>query len=242
MKRHSVIRRCVLAAGLGLLLVGILAVSLAWGAIWPSPPVTALQSRAGGDVASPAAPVLPGVSTSGPAPQPVRADAGRTTQDISAKAAPAKPDAERAVREAWQRAREAGVYDFATHLSQVTYPARALANVGRGPSRAELHLEGEIDQPARTLAFRMWQPGTAEAGVSSPAKTSGSDAEARIEGDRAYVRPAGGDWKEVEDFSASFAPDNDPLAFLAGMVNVREMPAEELGSGGAEAQRSGGNW
>jgi len=39
-------------------------------------------------------------------------------------------------------------------------------------------------------------------------------AEARIEGDRAYLRPAGGEWKEVEDFSASFAPGSDPIAFL----------------------------
>ena len=118
------------------------------------------------------------------------------------------------------------VYNFATDLSQITYPARSLANVGRGPSRANIHVEGEIDQPARTLAFRMWEPGSAGTGEAGDAKAPGSEAEARIEGDRAYVRPAGGEWKEVEDFSASFAPDNDPLAYLAGMVNVREMPAE----------------
>ena len=170
MKRHSVIRRCVLAAGLGLLLVGILAVSLGWATIWPSPPVAALQTRAGGDVASPAAPALPGESTSGRAAQPVRADAGRSTQDISAKAAPPQPDAGRAVHDAWQRARDAGSYNFATDLSQVSYPARSLANAGRGPSRADIHVEGEIDQPARTLAFRMWEPGSAGTGEQATSK------------------------------------------------------------------------
>jgi hypothetical protein len=134
------------------------------------------------------------------------------------------------VQDAWQRARAAGIYNFATDLSQVTYPARSLANAGRGPSRADLHMEGALNQPARTLTFRMWQPGQAGTGKADSTKTPGSEAEARIEGDRAYVRPAGGEWKEAADFSASFAPDTDPLAFLAGIKNVREIPAEEHGS------------
>ena len=103
-----------------------------------------------------------------------------------------------------------------------------------------MHMEGEIDQPARTLEFRLWQPGMTGAGGAGSAMTPGSgaesSAEARIEGDRTYMRPAGGEWKEVEDFSSSFAPDNDPLAFLGGIKNVREMPGGGSlpGSGGAE--------
>ena len=45
---------------------------------------------------------------------------------------------------------------------------------------------------------------------------------------------AGAEWKEVEDFSSSFAPDNDPLAFLGGIKNVRKILAEERPNGGAQ--------
>jgi Concanavalin A-like lectin/glucanases superfamily/Bacterial TSP3 repeat/Bacterial Ig-like domain len=171
------------------------------------------------------------------------------TSKVFAKGA---ADPAEAVRRAWQRARDAGVYAFATDLAQITYPARSLSNAGRGPDRSQLHMEGQIDQPARTLEFRMWQPSMTGAGGAASGMAPGSGAEARIEGDRAYVRPlratvsgqsgdaagaddgAGADWKEVEDFSASFAPDNDPLAFLGGMKNVQEIPGEEQGSRGAE--------
>ena len=51
MKQHSVLRRSVLAAGLCLLLVGILTVSLGWATTSPSLPVAALQARAGGEAA-----------------------------------------------------------------------------------------------------------------------------------------------------------------------------------------------
>jgi uncharacterized repeat protein (TIGR01451 family) len=140
------------------------------------------------------------------------------TSKVSTSTDPAE-----AVRGAWEMARDTGVYGFATDLVQASYPARTLANSGRGPQSYESHMEGEVDQPARTLEFRLWQPGTTgSSGV-------GSGAEARIEGDRAYLRPAGGEWKEVEDFSSTFAPDTDPLAFLAGIKNVREvMPVEQI--------------
>ncbi|MGD8903590.1 MAG: hypothetical protein PVI67_08495, partial [Anaerolineae bacterium] len=126
----------------------------------------------------------------------------------SARTDPVNP--KRAVRAAWEKARDAGTYAFATNLAQTTYPALTLANAGRGPERSELLLEGEIDQPARTLAFRMGQPG------------SEASSEGRIEGDRAYVRQAGGEWQEVEDFTISFAPDNDLLAFLGGIKDIAE--------------------
>ena len=226
MKQYSVLRRSLSAAGLCLLLVGILAVSLIWANA--SPPLPVARPPAQTVAADPVARAAqPGQNDGGPAPQTVS----------FASEAP-KPAAKRAVQDAWQRARAAGIYNFATDLAQVSYPARSLANVGRGPSRAALHMEGQLNQPARTLTFRMWEPGQAGPGGTGGAKTSGSEAEARIEGDRAYVRPAGGEWKEAADFSTSFAPDNDPLAFLAGIKNVREIPAEEHGSRGAGEQGS----
>jgi hypothetical protein len=129
--------------------------------------------------------------------------------------------AARAVRQAWERARDAGAYRFSTGLTQLTYPARALSNSGRGPQTVELHLEGEVDLPARTMGFRMWQAGTSGSGSAS------GGVDGRVEGDRVYVRGADGSWQEVEDFTANFAPDSDPLAFLGGMVDVREVPPLE---------------
>ena len=187
MKHHLVLQRRVLAVATSLLLLGLLMASLVWAGSPPSP-VAGGASPAGGD------------ATRSFAQAEVGSPSARTD----------RIDAKRAVRDAWEKARDAGTYAFATNVTQVTYPALALANAGRGPERSELFLEGEIDQPARTLEFRMGQPGSDVSG------------EARIEGDRAYVRQAGGTWQEVEDFSASFAPDNDLLAFLGGIKDIAD--------------------
>ncbi|MGD8464673.1 MAG: hypothetical protein PVI09_12480, partial [Anaerolineae bacterium] len=185
MKHHFFLQRRFLTAGTSFLLLGLLVASLA-GAVSPSVPPAGDGSPAGGV----------------PAWSVAQAEGGRP----SAQTGPAA--ARRAVREAWEKARDAGTYAFATHLAQTTFPALALVNAGRGPERSELLLQGEIDQPARTMAFRMGQPG------------SEGSAEGRIEGDRAYLRQSGGEWREVEDFSGSFAPDNDLLAFLGGIKDV----------------------
>jgi hypothetical protein len=196
MKQRFVLGRWALAAGLCLLLAGILTVSLVWATAFSSPPPTATTG-----------------ASRFPETTQASSEASQVPRTVAA-------DPAGAVREAWERARDAGIYAFATDLTQVAYPARTLTGAGRGPDRAELHMEGNVDQPARTLQFRMWQGG---GGALAP----GSGAEARIEGDRAYLRPAGGEWKEAENFSGGFAPGNDPLAFLAGIKDVREVMAKE---------------
>jgi uncharacterized repeat protein (TIGR01451 family) len=190
MKGDFVLRRWALAASACLLLIGIVTVSLVWAAGPSSAPT-----------------VPPAGDTSPVGVEDVQAVALARAGNHPAPVDP--PDAKRAVREAWEKARDAGVYGFATSLTQMSYPALTLSNAGRGPQRAELHLEGEIDQPARTMTFRLSQPGA-----------DGSGAEVRVVGDRAYTRRDGGDWQEVQDFSSSFAPDNDPLAFLAGIKGI----------------------
>ncbi len=190
MKGHLVLRHRVLAAGVCLILIGVLLTSLVW-VVGRASPSAADTSPASGQAAVMA----------GPFGQPAPFD-------------PAA--AERAGAQAWEKARDAGAYTFATQLTQITYPALSLSNAGRGPQRSELNLSGTIDQPGRTLEFRMWQPGAD--GSASP----GTGVEARIEGDRAMVRQDGGEWQEVEDFGSSFAPDNDPLSFLAGIKDIGE--------------------
>ena len=106
-------------------------------------------------------------------------------------------------------------------MVQTTFPALTLSNVGNGPQQDELHLEGAVNLPAQSMEVQFWQG-------AGNVLTQGNGSEARIEDGKAFVRPAGGSWEEVTgaaaDFSSSFAPGADPLAFLAGMKNVRLAP------------------
>ena len=130
-------------------------------------------------------------------------------------------DPTRAVRRAWELARQVGTYRFGTELVQTSFPALTLSNVGNGPQQDELHLEGAVNLPAQSMEVQFWQG-------AGNVLTQGNGSEARIEDGKAFVRPAGGSWEEVTgaaaDFSSSFAPGADPLAFLAGMKNVRLAP------------------
>jgi len=125
----------------------------------------------------------------------------------------------RALQQAWRRAAQAGTYHFSTEVVQTTFPAPAVVNVGRSPSEETVYLEGQVDLSARTLDMGLWQGG---GGVADPR----SGIELRIEGDRAFGRPVGGTWQEVEAFSAAFAPGSDHLAYLAGAKNVRTLGTE----------------
>ena len=137
---------------------------------------------------------------------------------LSSGAAPA-PSAEQMVQRAWQRAQEAGAYRFATEIVQTTYPAPALANVGRTSFRETLHIEGETNLPERTLLMTLWKDG---GNVLNPR----DGVEMRVEGDRAYGRAIGGAWQEADDFSDAFAPGHDLMAYLAGAKNVQEVGTE----------------
>ena len=120
---------------------------------------------------------------------------------------------EQAIQRAWRAAHDAGVYHFTSDVVQTSYPAPALGNVGRSSTRNQLHLEGDVDLPARTMQMRMW---TGAGSVANP----DSAAEMRIEGNRAWARQGGGSWQEVEDFSGGFAPGGDFLSYLVGVKNV----------------------
>ncbi len=134
----------------------------------------------------------------------------------AADAPPGSPpgSAEQAVRRAWEAARDAGTYQFASDVVQTTYPTPALSNVGRSLTRNELHLEGDVDLPGRALEMRLWTNGGS---VANP----DSAAEMRIEGEQAWIRQSGGSWQEVEDFTGGFAPGGDFMSYLVGAKNVK---------------------
>lgn len=132
----------------------------------------------------------------------------------------AAPGPEQAVQAAWQLAQQAGRYQFTTEFAQTTYPAPALANVGRGSRTDRLRLEGQVDLPARSLHMTLWQGDVSNDGM-----------EVRLEGGEGYGRMPGGTWQKIEDFSDAFAPNSDMLAYLAGVKDVQLVAAHAAGDG-----------
>ncbi len=146
-----------------------------------------------------------------------RADAAWTQARASvASTTPREVAPARAVQAAWQAAQQAGAYRFASRVVQTTHPAPSIANVGQGSRVETVYLEGDADLPGQALLLRMWQ------GAASTSNPQDS-VELRIEGERAYGRAAGGQWQEMDNFAGSFAPNNDLLAYLAGVKNVQRI-------------------
>ncbi|MGD2146248.1 MAG: hypothetical protein PVH41_06120, partial [Anaerolineae bacterium] len=134
------------------------------------------------------------------------------------------------VSAAWQRAQDAGVYRFSTTVVETTHPAPTLANVGRGSREERTYLEGETNLPESTMHLTLWPGG----GSVFPAQDG---VELRIEGSRAYVREAGGPWRETDGEAAVFAPGNDLMGYLVGANNLREVGTESRSFPGSQGDR-----
>ncbi|HHJ07220.1 MAG TPA: hypothetical protein ENK24_06945, partial [Anaerolineae bacterium] len=128
----------------------------------------------------------------------------------------AAPSPEQRVRQAWQNARQAGRYHFATSIEQTTFPAPTLANVGRSTRADQLFLEGDTNLPDRALELTLWRGG---GNLLNPK----DGVEIRIDGDRAQGRAIGGEWRDIDNFSDSFAPAGDLTAYLAGAKDIRQV-------------------
>ncbi len=123
--------------------------------------------------------------------------------------------AERLVRESWQRIIQAGQYDFSTTVEQITYPAPKLSNVGASSTRDVYHISGRADLAQRKLLVSLWQN-------SGSLMNTQDGLEIRIEDGQTWGRTAGGEWRELDSFSASaFAPGNDAASFLTSARNVQ---------------------
>jgi hypothetical protein len=130
------------------------------------------------------------------------------------------PLPEEVVQRAWQLAWESGAYHFATEIVQTTYPAPAVANLGRSSRQETVYIEGNVDLPMHTMLMSLWQDG---GNVLNPQR---GGVEIRTEGDRAYTRQVGGAWQEVDDFSGAFAPSGDLMSYLVGAKNVQELSTD----------------
>lgn len=117
------------------------------------------------------------------------------------------------VQAAWQRANELGVYHYTSDIVQTTWPLPKLENVGLSSKTDRLYIEGQVDRHADRMNLLLWSQG-------GSVRTREGAIELRVSGDETQGRIGSGEWKDLEEFNAMFAPDNDPLGFLAGLDEV----------------------
>ncbi|MEM7127843.1 MAG: LamG-like jellyroll fold domain-containing protein [Chloroflexota bacterium] len=115
--------------------------------------------------------------------------------------------------QAWTKASDIGRYEYRSTAKQITYPAPALANIGRPPKEDNLAAQGQFDNRADELAFTFWLDGSFSPDTAI---------DIRSDGEKTWSRQGQGEWEEVQDVSGTFAPNGDPLAFLNGMRNIQD--------------------
>ncbi len=118
-----------------------------------------------------------------------------------------------AIQQAWQRAKEAGAYQFSADVTQATIPLATVTNVGRTAEETRLYLEGETDLANEQMQMFLWSQG---GNITQP----GDALSIRIEDGKAMAQQNNGEWQELDNFTGAFAPDGDFLAFLAAAKNI----------------------
>jgi hypothetical protein len=121
---------------------------------------------------------------------------------------------EKVVKQAWELAQEAGSYAFNADLVQTRVPQPLVSNVGKHSDQQFARMEGQANLVERKLSFTLWSEGGNVLDASSGTQV-------RVEGEHAYVRQGDAPWEEIDDFTTSFAPDSDFLAFLSGAKNIQ---------------------
>ena len=132
---------------------------------------------------------------------------------ISAAADEWGDDPDEQVAKAWQLALDSGSYGYRTHVSETVYPVPSIANAGRAAVTSAMGVEGMVDLTTQQMSFTLWQDGSFDRnrGVS-----------VRVEGDKTYGRlGTQNEWEEINSITDLFAPAGDPLAFLAGIEDVK---------------------
>ncbi len=130
------------------------------------------------------------------------------------------PSFQSQLKQAWQQATDIGVYDYQTTLIQTTHPTERLENVGLSSSTDRMYVEGSVDRPAETMRLKLW-------GENGSASNGENAIEIKIDRGKALGRVNDSEWEEVDDVSGIFAPDHDPLSYLAAAENVQKHDPEE---------------
>jgi hypothetical protein len=121
---------------------------------------------------------------------------------------------EQVVQRAWDLVKRSGSYRFTAQVDQVSVPLPLPSNVGKGSRQQSARLEGSTHLAERKMEFTLF----AEGGSPLDAR---SGTQIKIDGDKAYSRQGQQAWQEIDDFTSSFAPQSDFMAFLAGARDIR---------------------
>ncbi len=128
--------------------------------------------------------------------------------------ASAAPDPEQVVQQAWELVKKSGSYHFVAQVDQVNIPLSIPINVGKKSKQQSVRLEGTTNLAERKMEFALNAQGGTPLGVQSGTQI-------KIDGDRAYSRQGQQAWQQIDDFTGSFAPQSDFMAFLSGAKNIR---------------------
>ncbi len=126
--------------------------------------------------------------------------------------------AENPITTAWQLAQARDSYRYRSQIEQTVYPAPRLSNVGKSAEHSILALDGAYDSAERTLDLTLWNDLTFDPDTGLAI---------RVDGDETLAREPGGEWEPVENMTSAFAPASDPLAWLAGVENLRTVAANQ---------------
>jgi subtilisin-like proprotein convertase family protein len=145
-----------------------------------------------------------------------------------ARQALANSSGEGDVRAAWQAATEAGGYRYAAEVVQTTHPMPVLDNVGLGDTTRHFYVEAKNNPVGRETQLKLYQGGL----------NAASDAlEIRVQDKEAFGRTGDGAWEKLSGATDVFAPNQDPLAYLAAAQDIvkvgsdtRDLPSVQGGA------------
>lgn len=138
--------------------------------------------------------------------QPVRSFVSTATERFTAR---------QAVKQAWERVQEAGIYSFSADIVQRSIPTLSVANVGQRSREYAYYLEGATNLPDEQLQLKLW---TQNGSVLDP----DSATEIEVDGERARARQGKGAWETIDDFTGFFAPEGDFLTYLVAAKAIQD--------------------
>ena len=134
----------------------------------------------------------------------------------------ASTPAQQAVTDAQRRWDDVAFYRFSATLDQERFPTPGVTTVGQSGSRQRFYFSGQAWPAEQRMEASIWAQG-------GDVLTGQGKIDLRIENGHTWVR-VGDEWQEMNDFSATFAPNGDWLAFLDAAQE-----AIEVGDGAGES-------
>ena len=122
---------------------------------------------------------------------------------------------------AWDRAQDAGAYQFSSNVEQITTPTASVLNAGRSSKVERFYLEGDADVANGAMEFRLWSDG-------GSVLQEGDSLGVRIADGKTFTQKNGGEWQEGDDFTQTIAPAGDFMNFLAAAENVTDLGQETI--------------